>query len=951
MKLKRTAIFSLLLMLFLSFSSCSSSNNKHSDTDPDVNPDQDPIPDQDVEEQIMKLETYEGSFEYSEDSATSTSDNNLAVLSNKNLSSGTFKTKIKANGVYNAGIIFASSLYPESYYFLGMNSEEGSKMKLVKYVGGEGIELGSCYVTAGYNKEATIELKVEYFKGEIKCFFDDKMFIYRYDESPLNGQFVGLKSDNNGTEYSAISISKERNFKEYETLIIGHSYMELWSNYKSDLSKFSDIFNIGIGGTATTDWINHRVEIIKYNPKNIIYMIGINDYPRGTSAETIVDNIKQLIDPLLVKLPDTRICLVSVNQCVTHTSYKQEIIKTNALLKTYVSTNERLVYANIDNAFLDESGNPTASCFVDGLHPTEESYKIIAQAIYDAFENENNLRTTLIIGHSYMDNWKENCASDLSNYNNVVNIGVGMTNSLFWTSKIDEIVLYNPLKLIYMTGINDIPHGVENRTLYNHLKKVLVDVRDQISDIEICLLSIPQVPMFYDEYKEKIDEANNYYKKLAVDLDYVFYGDLDNAYLNSDGTPNPDCFSDGLHPLMSEYNVIVKAIDEAFNHVNQPSSDDVFVKVDNIEYQEENVANFINDLKNNNQSLKWEYEESSIKVNKPGFALSSDEYSDFDLVYRADNLTSDNPYFSNDCKKGLVFGAQLNDSFFKGYFISIGQDWIEICYCNGQESYKCNFIDGINFCSSYACIRISIIGKVCNITYGDNIKIGNFFSGSNSVYLENYIGGYIGILNNENTSTAFEFKEIIKHIPTEIDKKQTLLNDFSNTLIKNENNDFTVDVSNNKITTTSNDGYLISNDDYSDFSLGVNISATSAVNPFFDQLAQEAILIGGTYSDGKYTGYAINFDSTSWIEVVYIDGENNNKCTFIDGWNFSFLGKDLVITVNNANVYLSLADGTEIPNTFNGKTSISMDNYSGGKIGVLSYDGEATIYTFNSFMF
>ncbi len=900
----------------------------------------------------MKLTIHSGSFACGENEAVSKSSNNLATIEGKSFESGTFKARISANGSNDAGLIFAADSTAKNYYFVGMNSTSGSRLILVKHHNGADVELGGCYVTAGYNYSANIEIKVEYLNGDIKCFFDDKMFIYRVDEEPLAGTCIGLKSKNKGTEYTEISISNEQNFKEYETLIIGHSYMELWTNYREDLSRFADIFNIGIGGTATTDWIPHKSEVLKYNPKNLIYMIGINDYPRGTSAETIVNNIKQLIDPVIAELTETKVCLVSVNQCVTHTDYKQEILETNTLLKTYVNSNDRLLYANIDNAFLDDSGNPIDSCFVDGLHPTEASYKVIAQAIYDAFDHKEDIRSTLIIGHSYMDNWKGQCVSDLSNYENVTNIGVGMTNSLYWTNKISEIASYKPSKLIYMTGINDIPHGVENRTLYTHLKKVLVEIHDTIEDVEVCLLSIPQVPMFYDEYREKINEANNYYKKLAVDLDYVQYGDLDEAYLNEDGTPNSDCFSDGLHPLMSEYGVIVDAINEAFEGINQPTEEDIYVEVDNVEYQEETATAFVNDLNVNNPSVNWLFDGNTIKTTGTGMALSNETYSNFDLVYNADILTSDNPYFSGDCKKGIIFGGEITENSFKGYFLSVGEEWLEVCYSDGTTAYKCAFIDGLNLCSAHANIRLSVTGQNCQITYGDGVSVGTYFSGATTSFrLYNYSGGSIGLICEEEITTTFEFKEVVARSSEDDDKSAFLLNDLSTTGNKNEGNDFVIDSSIKTITTSSNDGYLISNDNYTNFDIGVKLTSTNAVNPFFYHVAQEAILFGGAYVDGKYSGYAITFDKTTWIEVVYIDGNNNNACTFIDGWNIEFLNKDLVLSVSSSNVYLSMLDGTAIPNTFNGNSSISIDNYNGGKIGILSYDGEPSTYILNSFIY
>ena len=266
-----------------------------------------------------------------------------------------------------------------------MTSVGGNQMKLSKYSGGTATELGSCYVTAGYSYKSEITLKVEFDNGDIKCFFNDLMLIYRVDNTPLTGSRVGYISKNDGSKFVNESISSSRNFKTVDTLIIGHSYMELWSNYKADLNKYNDIFNIGIGGTASNDWIGHFNEVKAYSPNRLIYMIGINDVPRGTSAEGIMNNIKALIDNVMNDFPSMKICLLSINRCITHEDYKTVIGETNVLLKQYVNEHSNLYYGDLDNAFLNESGNPDPSCFTDGLHPTPASYLVISDAIYNAF--------------------------------------------------------------------------------------------------------------------------------------------------------------------------------------------------------------------------------------------------------------------------------------------------------------------------------------------------------------------------------------------------------------------------------------------------------------------------------------------------------------------------------------------------------------------------------------
>ena len=336
----------------------------------------------------LKMQSYIGGFKVVDNSLTTSSSNNLGIVTNYHIDKGHLSTLLTVKGEGDAGIIFNSESYPKNYYSLFITTYGGNQLKLTKKVNNEEVVLRSCYITAGYSKNATNRLSVDFDNGDIKCFFNESMLLSYQDDSPLSSNCFGFFSRNSGTTFENVYFSKDKQFKTVDTLIIGHSYMELWSNYKEDLSRYKDIMNIGIGGTATNDWIGHRDEVKAYHPNRLIYMIGINDYPRGTSASQIIANIKTLIDGVLLDLPEVQICLVSVNQCPTHVDYKTAIKETNDLLKVYVSNNDRLYYGDLDNAFLKEDQTPDPNCFVDGLHPTSESYKVIAQAIYDGFDGK-----------------------------------------------------------------------------------------------------------------------------------------------------------------------------------------------------------------------------------------------------------------------------------------------------------------------------------------------------------------------------------------------------------------------------------------------------------------------------------------------------------------------------------------------------------------------------------
>ena len=341
-------------------------------------------------EEACEFQTLRGSLDYRDYGATSKSSSS-SLITNRRFNNGTVSMEVMPGGEGSAGFAFRSDVMMASYYYLYVDSPTGggSKMVLSKRENGADTVVGYCYISAGHSKTTNVELKVIVNDGKIQCFYDDKLFISRVDESPLSGAYVGLKTSNAGTIYEDISISKANDFKTVDTLVTGHSYMELWSNYKTDLSRYPDIFNIGIGGTSSNDWAGHVEEVVDYHPNRLIYMIGINDVGWKRTPADFMQYVKAYLNPLLTRLPNLQVALVSVNNCPLYKDSQATIDAMNGLLKDYAIDHDRVFYANVDKAFLKDDGTPDGSCFTDGLHPTANAYLTIRDAIYDAFDNKN----------------------------------------------------------------------------------------------------------------------------------------------------------------------------------------------------------------------------------------------------------------------------------------------------------------------------------------------------------------------------------------------------------------------------------------------------------------------------------------------------------------------------------------------------------------------------------
>ncbi len=302
------------------------------------------------------------------------------------LTKGTIKVDVTPNGVKPAGVIFNADEDLSSYYSLHLESPSDHRLVLIKHLNGQDIVLGNMYMSAGHNPYLSTELKIILDGNQIECFYKEKLYIFRLKDESIKGQCVGVFTENENSKFENIVINDDTSFKTVTTLITGHSYMELWENYKEDLSYYKDIYNIGIGGTIAPDWCEHIDEVVFYQPKEIIYMIGINDVGRGLTPKQFIDYVKDYVNALLVRLPNTKICLVSVNICPMYKNDGKTIDEMNHLLKDFANSDVRLYYADIDHAFLTKDGKPDDTCFVDGLHPTKEAYLVIRDAIYKVFK-------------------------------------------------------------------------------------------------------------------------------------------------------------------------------------------------------------------------------------------------------------------------------------------------------------------------------------------------------------------------------------------------------------------------------------------------------------------------------------------------------------------------------------------------------------------------------------
>lgn len=332
-----------------------------------------------------------GNFSGKNGAVKSSGNENLALIS-QSFSAGTLSSNIKGVSTKRSGLIFSHSVVGgrESYYRFVTRREAG-KVEIDKVVNGNVTNLYSNYLSAGYSTGVEYLFKVVVKDGVAYCYFGNNLY-YNF-ELELTGTGAGIYAEGAGSQFRAYGISSAADIIKVDTLLFGHSYFELWSNWKNDLAAlardydFGTYLNIGIGGSVASHWEKFKESLAVYDADRVIYMIGINDLTGGTSPQLVVSDIESTLDYLTNLNPNLEIVLLSVNHCPARNTIRSEISATNELMKQLCAKKANISYAELEYAFCDDGVNPDSYWFTDGLHPSVNGYvRKIVPAIKNALD-------------------------------------------------------------------------------------------------------------------------------------------------------------------------------------------------------------------------------------------------------------------------------------------------------------------------------------------------------------------------------------------------------------------------------------------------------------------------------------------------------------------------------------------------------------------------------------
>jgi lysophospholipase L1-like esterase len=161
-------------------------------------------------------------------------------------------------------------------------------------------------------------------------------------------------------------------------VFLGNSITErgVWS----ELLPGEIIMNRGIGGDNTFGVLARLNDVMRYKPKKIFLLIGINDIGRGLPVDVISNNYKRIIEQVRKGSPKTKLYVQSVlplNEKILKAEYlkgkKDSIIKLNTAIQA-MAKEAGCTYINLHPVFEDAPENLKEDLTIDGIHLKPAAY-------------------------------------------------------------------------------------------------------------------------------------------------------------------------------------------------------------------------------------------------------------------------------------------------------------------------------------------------------------------------------------------------------------------------------------------------------------------------------------------------------------------------------------------------------------------------------------------------
>ena len=168
-------------------------------------------------------------------------------------------------------------------------------------------------------------------------------------------------------------------------VMLGNSLTENAKDWAQRIGTDRQIVNRGIIGDNTTGIAERLCQITPHHPRAIFLMAGINDMAGGTSSTDVASRVISLIEKIRQQSPQTVLFVQSIlpinesnGRWKTLTGRTDDIPYANMLIRAYCQSNDIMFIDIFKRMTRGRSNELRQDLTTDGLHLSEQGYKIWA---------------------------------------------------------------------------------------------------------------------------------------------------------------------------------------------------------------------------------------------------------------------------------------------------------------------------------------------------------------------------------------------------------------------------------------------------------------------------------------------------------------------------------------------------------------------------------------------
>lgn len=167
-------------------------------------------------------------------------------------------------------------------------------------------------------------------------------------------------------------------------LFTGSSSIRMWNDIQKYFPEYN-VVNNGFGGSHFSDLIYfYNKLIIPHNPDILFIYEGDNDIASKKKPRAIAKEAKFLLSKIRRDLPNTQVVLISPKPSIARWELRKEYEALNKKLKKLARKTDKVEFADVWTAMLDEQGNVLRDVFLDdNLHMNKKGYDIWAKVLSD----------------------------------------------------------------------------------------------------------------------------------------------------------------------------------------------------------------------------------------------------------------------------------------------------------------------------------------------------------------------------------------------------------------------------------------------------------------------------------------------------------------------------------------------------------------------------------------